>query len=132
MSGRVRAPSVVACLGLLALIDVTSRLLGLRRTLRLVRRLAGVGSRGSDTGVVDRTVERLVLAAAFYPGRAQCLEQSLALYVLLRRRGVAADFRLGVQPLPFYAHAWVEVEGRPVNEKSGLPLQLATFAGLGV
>jgi hypothetical protein len=57
------------------------------------------------------------MAGVFYPGRARCLEQSLALYVLLRRRGVAAALRIGVQPYPFSAHAWVELNGVPLSER---------------
>ena len=69
----------------------------------------------------------LATAAAFYPRRALCLEQSLALFVLLRRSGVAAVLRIGVQPLPFYAHAWVEVDGQSLNEQQDRIEQLATF-----
>jgi transglutaminase-like putative cysteine protease len=72
------------------------------------------------------------LAAAFYPRRAQCLEQSLTLYVLLRRRGVPADLKLGVRPRPFYAHAWVEVRGRALGEAADLPMNLVAFPSLGV
>jgi transglutaminase-like putative cysteine protease len=65
---------------------------------------------------VERAAYHVAVAAAFFPGRAVCLEQSLALYLLLRGRGVPAELRLGVQVYPFYAHAWVELHGEPVNE----------------
>ncbi len=65
---------------------------------------------------MERAAYHVAVAAAFFPGRAVCLEQSLALYLLLRRRGVPAELRLGVQAYPFYAHAWVELDGEPVNE----------------
>jgi hypothetical protein len=55
-------------------------------------------------------------AAAFLPWRALCLEQSLALCFLLRRRGHDAVVRLGVRPYPFAAHAWVECNGVPLAE----------------
>jgi hypothetical protein len=56
------------------------------------------------------------MAAAFYPGRALCLEQSIALLGSLRWAGVDARLRLGAQPYPFKAHAWVEYDGRPLHE----------------
>ena len=56
------------------------------------------------------------MAGALYPGRALCLEQSLALYYLLRRRGVPVRYCQGVQPYPFEAHAWVEYGGTPIND----------------
>ena len=127
-----RSPRLLTCFATLACMDTCARLLGLRRTFALVRRLTRGYATTASSALIHETTHRLILAAAFYPRRAACLEQSLALYLLLRRRGVAADLKLGVQPLPFYAHAWVEVDGRPVDERAGLTLQLATFSGLGV
>lgn len=64
-----------------------------------------------------RAVEYTVaMAGALYPGRAKCLEQSLALYYLLRRRSVAVKYCQGVQPYPFQAHAWVEYRGEVIND----------------
>jgi hypothetical protein len=34
----------------------------------------------------------------------------------LRRAGVDAHLRFGVQQYPFHAHTWVEVGGVPVND----------------
>lgn len=68
--------------------------------------------------MIRDAARRISLAAAFFPGRALCLEQSLALFTCLRRLGVAADLCLGVQPFPFIAHAWVEVDGLPVLENT--------------
>lgn len=94
------------------------KVLGFGRSVARARRLGGglPPHPASDPALAERTAYAVAVAAAFFPGRAVCLEQSLALYVLLRRRGVPAELRIGVQPFPFAAHAWVEVEGRPVNE----------------
>jgi hypothetical protein len=73
----------------------------------------------------------VAIAAAFYPGRAQCLEQSLALFLLLRRRAMPVELRIGVQPFPFTAHAWVEHNGRPVNEQEDFVTRLAPFPSIG-
>ena len=125
---RPELPGFAASLAMVALMDVSLRVAGLDRTISLAKRLAV-----SRTGaVVDATLNeavaaRLATAAAFYPRRALCLEQSLALFVLLRRCGVDAALRIGVQPLPFYAHAWVEVDGQPLNEQQDRIEQLTTF-----
>ena len=66
--------------------------------------------------LASRVAAQVVWAGVFFPGRANCLEQSLTLYLLLRRRGIDAQLQLGVQPYPFVAHAWVEFCGRPINE----------------
>ncbi len=60
----------------------------------------------------------VAMAAALYPGRARCLEQSLLLYYLLRRQGTAVRYCQGVKPFPFQAHAWIEYCGEPINDVS--------------
>jgi transglutaminase-like putative cysteine protease len=81
------------------------------------RRVDGVPATSTASVEAVRAVEhRVAMAAAFYPGRALCLEQSLALYLLLRRRGVAVRYRQGVQSHPFQAHAWVEYRGEVIND----------------
>jgi prolyl oligopeptidase len=35
----------------------------------------------------------------------------------LRQLGVPAELVIGAQPLPFRAHAWVEVRGVVINDK---------------
>jgi len=45
------------------------------------------------------------------------LQRSAATACLLKKYGVAAQLVIGTQPLPFKAHAWVEVEGTVVNDK---------------
>lgn len=114
---RVKPPSYAGSLFLLAFTDLAFRLLGFARSVALARKLAG----RQDCPITDpieaeRVNHRVRMAAVFYPGRALCLEQSLALFILLRRRGIGAELRLGVQPYPFNAHAWVELNGQPVNE----------------
>jgi Transglutaminase-like superfamily len=113
----VRAPSVAHCAFTLLAVRACLKARGFGPAVAWARRL---GARATGAGLAPEEVERaayhVAVAAAFFPGRAVCLEQSLALYVLLRRRGVPAELRLGVQVYPFYAHAWVELNGQPVNE----------------
>lgn len=111
------APSVARCSLMLLAVRAHLKLRGFGPSVRWARGLAARARvDASSTGIVEPTAYRVAVAAAFFPGRAVCLEQSLALYVLLRRRGVPAELCLGVQAYPFQAHAWVELDGRPVNE----------------
>jgi hypothetical protein len=110
-----RAPGVFRCLMLLALCDAALRVLGFARTLRCARWLARNSSAGTDQ-VIQPTLHNILIATALYPGRSKCLEQSVASFVLLRRRGIPVDLRMGVQPYPFYAHAWLDLNGAPLTE----------------
>lgn len=133
MSARVDTPSMIRCVLLLLAADVSLRTAGLRRTARWAERLAGDSTvaSASHPDALHAAASRLAVAAAFYPRRALCLEQSIALFVLLRQRGAPARLRLGVRPLPFLAHAWVEVDGVPVNEQPDAIAQLVPFPALG-
>lgn len=69
-------------------------------------------------------------AARWYPGRAACLEQSLAcvlLAALLRRRVL---WCLGAEPDPYRFHAWVEVNGTVVGDPAAPAPQPAFRAAL--
>jgi hypothetical protein len=114
---RLKPPSLITAFALLAFTDLALRLFGFARSVALVRKLAGKKMPEPTTRAATMSVcQRVITAGVFYPGRALCLEQSLVLFVLLRRRAVAAELRLGVQPYPFSAHAWVELDGVPLNE----------------
>jgi Transglutaminase-like superfamily len=69
-----------------------------------------------DTATLDASARSIVAAAILIPGRIECLEQSLALWYLLRRRGVSAELTFGMRQYPFGAHAWVTYRGEPLNE----------------
>jgi hypothetical protein len=56
-------------------------------------------------------------ACIWYWKEALCLQRSAATTCLLRQYGIAAQLVIGAQQMPFKAHAWVEVDGRVVNDK---------------
>jgi hypothetical protein len=60
--------------------------------------------------------EAVVLATCFYWKPVLCLQRSVCLVRLLRARGTAARLVIGYRPVPFLSHAWVEVNGRVVND----------------
>lgn len=58
----------------------------------------------------------LNLACVLYFKEVQCLQRSAALVCLLRALGIPATLVIGAQPLPFRAHAWVEVNRCVIND----------------
>lgn len=62
---------------------------------------------------------------------ASCLEQSLALWWLLRRYGHDVNLRFGARKEAgrFAAHCWVELNGRVLSETGEMDLQFAPFEG---
>jgi hypothetical protein len=113
-----RVPSVMFCIAQLALVKLSMRALGFGRTLAYCERSVRPSAypHSADEPMIGRVARKVAAAAVLYPGRARCLEQSLVLSRELRRCGADADVRFGIHPYPFSAHAWVEVQGRPINE----------------
>src|SRR5262249_21543530 len=70
---------------------------------------------------------RIAARSGFW--RATCLPESLALWFLLRRQGIAAALRIGVRKEleQFQAHAWVEVAGLAVNDSDDVGQRFAAF-----
>jgi Transglutaminase-like superfamily len=94
-----------------------------------VARIAGFGSvhdaikrcRPRDphrsTPAVDDIVWAIDEACVWYVKRAACLQRSVVTTWLLRRNGIEAALVIGYRPIPFESHAWVEVNGRIVNDR---------------
>ena len=84
-----------------------------------------VASRPTEQHIIDRVCVAVNYACIWYPKEALCLQRSFVTTYLLKRHGICAHMVLGAQKLPFKAHAWVEVEGRAINERSNVQ---ATYA----
>lgn len=76
-----------------------------------------VNNKPPESNVIDRVCMAVNYACVWYPKQALCLQRSFVTTYLLRKRGVTAQMVLGAQKLPFKAHAWVEVDGRAINER---------------
>jgi hypothetical protein len=79
-----------------------------------------VNRRTDASDLIDKVCMAVNYACVWYPKQALCLQRSFVTTYLLRKHGVAAQMVLGAQKLPFKAHAWVEVDGRAVNERSNV------------
>jgi hypothetical protein len=67
--------------------------------------------------ITARVCAAVDMACIWYWKEVLCLQRSAATACLLRQCGVPAQMVIGAQQMPFKAHAWVEVEGRIVNDK---------------
>ena len=76
-----------------------------------------IGRKTASADSIERTCYAIDMACIWYWKEALCLQRSAATACLLRRYGMAAQMVIGAQQMPFKAHAWVEVDGRVVNDK---------------
>jgi hypothetical protein len=99
---------------------------GLAPTLQAWRRPARAGAPWPAAARWIRIADR------YCPGGGNCLVRSLALFGVLRRAGIAAELRIGVDRTAsaLQAHAWVEVDGTPVNDAADVAARYAPFGDL--
>src|SRR5438094_3578113 len=99
------------------------RLLGFKLWAAALVRIAPMPIRFyryEDPSPKARRIARLVRAAALRgPFKANCLQHSMALWCILRRNDIDSHLRIGARKDGdnFEAHAWVELEGRPLNDE---------------
>ncbi len=76
-----------------------------------------IRKRASSPDAAEKICAAMDVACTWYWKEVLCLQRSAATACLLKRYGVAAHLVIGAQQMPFKAHAWVEADGRIVNDK---------------
>lgn len=102
---------------LLSRIEVLMLFRGLSALHELVRRSPVRVTGPFAASLADDLCQAMDLACVFYPKRVMCLQRSAATTLLLRRYGIGAEMVIGAQMLPFKSHAWVELDGKVINDK---------------
>lgn len=102
----------------IAVIDLVMARRGFPGVHRFIQNLGTRGRRSSRTAEqLCRDIDR---AAVHYPRQLHCLRRSAAVTWLLRRHGYAAEMVVGASVTPFFAHAWVELNGRIITDDERL------------
>lgn len=115
---------------LLLLVGVALRILPLPRVQALLRRVVPPHPQQSVFAIgADRLSWLVGAAARRHLWSVSCLEKSLALQALLRRCHSRPELKIGVRREGdvLRAHAWVEVDGRPVGEMPGIDHRFLPF-----
>jgi hypothetical protein len=103
--------------------DVVAATSGFRGVYRRLQGLA-CGSRSSHCGLETAIPRTVTAVSSFYWKRVLCLQRSVVTARLLRQYGIEAQVVIGCRAAPFASHAWVEVNGRVVNDSSGYQQKL--------
>ena len=106
---------VIRAIGELVRYDVLHTAFGFQRVYRDVERQSVLPKR-HEPDTQSRICDAVTLATCLYCKRVFCLQRSAAAARLLKRAGVEARLVIGYRPSPFFSHAWVEVNGRVVND----------------
>ena len=92
---------------------------GIRFFPGLVFRGVSATAANADFATAERVGDVFGRVARHAMLAPNCLHRALALQRMLRRRGVAATLRIGIGRRPHFlpGHAWVDVDGRVVNDR---------------
>jgi Transglutaminase-like superfamily len=123
---RVVAVSVV----LLAPIQVMLKTRGLKYTATFLAARSDRPRGIADHATAVSMGDAVMLVAGRKVVGALCLGRSLMLWFLLRRRGMDAELVLGTKaPIDatWQAHAWVELDSKPVNDAADVRDQYGSF-----
>lgn len=117
---------VVFAIGLVAT-QLSLRMVKFKATRNLLRRIPlAVGRVDIDT--IGAQLVRVSHSRPVAKTGVDCVAESLFLEAVLRHDGLSPKLRLGVDPInPSSAHAWVEVDGKPVNETADVVERWAAF-----
>lgn len=74
---------------------------------------------------IDKMAYILDKACILYPAKILCLAWASTFVMLFLKRGWCCELVMGIQTSPFYAHAWVELNGKIINDDSQLQERLA-------
>lgn len=122
-----------ACL-LMPVVWVSLRAFGLPRTLAWALAPRPSEQINDSRVPTHESLGRLVnIAARYGPIRSACLVRSLVLIRILSARGVTGTLQIGVRKgasSQLDAHAWVEYEGTPVNDRPNVAKDFAVFDAL--
>ena len=121
---------VQACVAL-PLIALGLRLRGFNAVQAGLNKLspADNGPAGDDQSRILQTARLVRVAADHAFCRVNCLPRSLTLWWLLRRQGIASTLRIGARKGMdrLEAHAWVEKDGIPLNEREDVHTHFPAF-----
>ncbi len=96
--------------------DLVIKAWGFRRIHRSLGRRRPGPQPGGAPEREARVCEAMRWALSLYCKPALCLQRAVATARLLRRHGMDAHIVIGYRPEPFFGHAWVEIEGRVVDD----------------
>lgn len=78
-------------------------------------------------GDLENLANILNKACLIYPTRTKCLEWAMSFVLLALQRKWRCNLEIGVQNYPFFAHAWVECDGKVVMDSQELRQEMAVI-----
>ncbi|MFE7114558.1 lasso peptide biosynthesis B2 protein [Streptomyces sp. NPDC057654] len=95
---------------------VLLRCLPVRFALAAARTVTRLPGRAATVAEAEETFTAVRRAARVWPGRAACLEESLAAHFAAAFTGHRVRWVIGARFIPHGAHAWIEADGSVIGQ----------------
>jgi hypothetical protein len=113
---HLSTPDRLAGLASFTIAATILRILPFRAVLVMARLFKRLALQAASRQDAERAVAARDWAARWFPGRAACLENSLAAFIFAALHGRSTDWCIGCRLLPAESHAWIQADGSPVGE----------------
>lgn len=92
---------------------------GIAGVMQMIRKAAGTkkGFTIPSEQELQALSDSVDIACAFYPKKVYCLGWASTFVLLALKKGWKCSLAIGVQGVPFYAHAWAECDGKVINDE---------------
>jgi hypothetical protein len=117
---KAKGAIVIAALFGLAVFDLILSISSLKVLCGCVKAWPIHKRKSTEADIAGKICIAVQEASVWYPKRTLCLQRSAVTTCLLRIYGLTAQMVVGVRPMPFMAHAWVEVDNAVVNDWPGV------------
>lgn len=118
---------VLGALLTLVKVNLYIRFKGFYSTIQLIKK--SVDTQSQYTIPTDEELRDLAnvvnKSCLMYPSRTKCLEWAMTFVLMALKRKWKCNLEIGVQNYPFFAHAWVECDGKVVMDSQDLREGLA-------
>jgi hypothetical protein len=111
----------------LALVHMNLKLFGFYHIIKWVKKKKNVKYINVSPDQFETLITALNKACFYFPIKTKCLEWATALALLGLKRKWKCNLEIGVQTMPFIAHAWVNVDNKVLADDNTLPQSLSVI-----
>jgi len=127
LSDNVTAKTVLEAYFVLIKVYFIVNMFGFDGLIKAIKNKGDAHCNEKNAKEFNLLVTALNKACFYFPIRTKCLEWSAALTFMGLRRKWKCNIEIGVQNLPFAAHAWVKAEERVIADTQDLPNTLSVI-----
>jgi hypothetical protein len=110
----------------LSIVHLIIKLLGFYSLIKFIKnKKTSLVKNKIDRYNIESLSSALDKACFYFPIKTKCLEWAATLAIMCINRKLMCNLEIGVQNMPFAAHAWVKLDGEVISDSQNLPDSLA-------